>query len=83
MVRREMSERITIRLPKSMVSEIDNLVEIGEYTNRSDIIREAVKLFINMKIQDVVASYGAKERFHDLVSRAKKVEEDEKKYLRE
>ncbi len=83
MVRKEMSERITVRLPKKMVNEIDNLVVIGEYSNRSDVVREAVKLFLNTKIKDVVESLSAKEKLQDYVSKAIKQAEEEEKYLRE
>lgn len=83
MVRKEMSERITVRLPKKMVNEIDNLIVIGEYSNRSDIVREAVKLFLNTKIKDVVESLSAKEKLQDYVSKAIEQAEEEEKYLRE
>jgi len=82
MVRKEMSERITIRLPEKMVEEIDNLVMIEEYTNRSDVIREAVKLFLGAKMKEVVESVKTQKEFHNLVSQAMKEEEEEEKYLR-
>jgi Arc/MetJ-type ribon-helix-helix transcriptional regulator len=82
MVRKEMSERITIRLPEKMVDEIDNLVMIEEYTNRSDVIREAVKLFLGAKMKEVVESVKTQKEFHNLVSQAMKEEEEEEKYLR-
>lgn len=82
MVRKEMSERITIRLPEKMVEEIDNLVMIEEYTNRSDVIREAVKLFLSAKMKEVVESVKTQKEFHNLVSQAMKEEEEEEKYLR-
>ncbi|MDY6985048.1 MAG: ribbon-helix-helix domain-containing protein [Candidatus Thermoplasmatota archaeon] len=83
MVRKEMSERITVRLPKKMVNEIDNLIVIGEYSNRSDIVREAVKLFLNTKIKDVVESLSAKEKLQGYVTKAIEQAEEEEKYLRE
>jgi Arc/MetJ-type ribon-helix-helix transcriptional regulator len=83
MVRKEMSERITVRLPKKMVSEIDNLVMIEEYTNRSDVIRDAVKFFLSAQMKEVVEKLHAKEEFHTYVSKAIKETEEEERYLRE
>lgn len=36
-------ERVTLRMPTSMVSDIDNQVDEGLYPNRSEAIRAAVR----------------------------------------
>jgi Arc/MetJ-type ribon-helix-helix transcriptional regulator len=83
MVRKELSERITIRLPKKMVNDIDDLVQVGEYTNRSDVVREAVKMFLNTKIEDVVKRLNTRKEFHKYVSEAMESEKEENEILRQ
>ncbi|MCS4541282.1 MAG: ribbon-helix-helix domain-containing protein [Euryarchaeota archaeon] len=36
-------ERITIRLPRRQVEQIDLLVQDGEYTSKSEAIRQAIR----------------------------------------
>lgn len=35
-------DRITLRMPKNMISQLSGLVENGEYQNRSQAIRHSV-----------------------------------------
>ncbi|MCC5909078.1 MAG: ribbon-helix-helix protein, CopG family [Clostridiaceae bacterium] len=42
------SKRIMISLPESLLKEVDNIVSIEE-TNRSEFVREAMKLYIREK----------------------------------
>jgi len=35
-----------VRLPKGIISEIDELVKKGLYTNKSDVVRDAVRKLI-------------------------------------
>lgn len=37
---------IPIRLPKGLVESVDKLVESGDYSNRSDVVRDAVRKLI-------------------------------------
>ncbi|MHA1618521.1 MAG: ribbon-helix-helix domain-containing protein [Promethearchaeota archaeon] len=39
-------ETLQIRLPKKIISKIDQLVKAGFYQNRSQILRQAVQKFI-------------------------------------
>ena len=41
---------IQIRLTQKMLDRIDELVEMGEYPNRSEAVRDAVRILINSKI---------------------------------
>jgi len=36
-------ERVTLRIPKQQIDEVEQLVETGEYPNRSEAIRDAVR----------------------------------------
>ena len=40
------SERVTIRIPKDRVIALQSLVDKGEYTNMSDVIRSAIDSFV-------------------------------------
>ncbi len=35
---------VQVRMPKAMIKEIDTLVKKGIYTNRSDAVRNAIRL---------------------------------------
>ncbi len=36
-------ERVTLRIPKQQVEQVERMVETGEYPNRSEAIRSAVR----------------------------------------
>ena len=36
-------ERVTLRIPKQQVEQVEQMVETGEYPNRSEAIRAAVR----------------------------------------
>ncbi|PSP22316.1 transcriptional regulator [Halobacteriales archaeon QH_10_65_19] len=36
-------ERVTLRIPKQQIEEVEQIVETGEYPNRSEAIRSAVR----------------------------------------
>jgi Arc/MetJ-type ribon-helix-helix transcriptional regulator len=40
-------ERVTLRIPRQQVEQVEELVETGEYPNRSEAIRSAVREMIN------------------------------------
>jgi len=40
-------ERVTLRIPKQQIEEVEQMVETGEYPNRSEAIRSAVREMIN------------------------------------
>jgi len=39
-------ETLQIRVPKSIIKQADYLVRLGFYANRSDLIRESLRLFL-------------------------------------
>jgi len=39
-------ERVTLRIPKQQIEEVEQLVDTGEYPNRSEAIRSAVREMI-------------------------------------
>ena len=40
-------ERVTLRIPKQQIEEVEQMVETGEYPNRSEAIRAAVREMLN------------------------------------
>ncbi|WP_247006827.1 ribbon-helix-helix domain-containing protein [Halorientalis litorea] len=40
-------ERVTLRIPKQQIEEVERMVESGEYPNRSEAIRAAVRDMLN------------------------------------
>lgn len=40
-------ERVTLRIPKEQVEEVEQMVETGKYPNRSEAIRSAVRELIH------------------------------------
>ena len=47
-------ERVTLRIPKQQIEEVEQMVELGEYPNRSEAIRAAVR--------EMLAEEGRRER---------------------
>jgi len=46
-----MEEKITLRLPKELLDRLDTLVAVGEFTSRSDAVRECLKEGLSKRIQ--------------------------------
>ena len=42
---------VPIRLPEGLVKEIDVLVKKGDYSSRSDVVRDAVRNLVGKKIE--------------------------------
>lgn len=40
-------ERVTLRIPKQQLEEVEAMVETGEFPNRSEAIRSAVRDMLN------------------------------------
>ncbi|GGM68823.1 Arc/MetJ-type ribon-helix-helix transcriptional regulator [Halarchaeum rubridurum] len=36
-------ERVTLRIPKQQIEEVEEMVELGKFPNRSEAIRSAVR----------------------------------------
>ncbi len=40
-------ERVTLRIPKQQIEEVEQMVETGKFPNRSEAIRSAVREMLN------------------------------------
>lgn len=47
-------ERVTLRIPEQQIEEVEEMVETGEFPNRSEAIRAAVR--------DMINEHGSEER---------------------
>ncbi|ADE03102.1 ribbon-helix-helix domain-containing protein [Haloferax volcanii] len=45
-------ERVTLRIPKQQIEEVERMVETGEFPNRSEAIRSAVRDMLNEQVTD-------------------------------
>jgi len=45
-------ERVTLRIPKQQIEEVESMVDTGEFPNRSEAIRSAVREMINEQAED-------------------------------
>jgi Arc/MetJ-type ribon-helix-helix transcriptional regulator len=45
-------ERVTLRIPKQQIDEVERLVDTGKFPNRSEAIRAAVREMINEETDD-------------------------------
>ena len=45
-------ERVTLRIPKQQIDEVEQMVETGEFPNRSEAIRSAVREMLNEQSDD-------------------------------
>ncbi len=60
------SERVTIRLPTPVIGDIDALVELGEYANRTEIVRAALRMFFQEKGASAKEVIAAKQGMQEL-----------------
>ena len=45
-------ERVTLRIPKQQIEAVEHMVETGQYPNRSEAIRAAVREMLAEENQD-------------------------------
>lgn len=43
-------DRVTLRLPKEQLDELEQLVDQGRYPNRSEAIRDAVRQLVDQEV---------------------------------
>jgi len=48
------TDRVTIRLPRIYLRQIDLFIRVGEFSTRSEVIRHAVKEFISSQSDRIV-----------------------------
>jgi len=73
-----MESKITIRLPENYIEEIDFLVQVEDYSSRSEAIRIAVRDMLYQRIDMVMEKADRKIAAR---RRSAKMKEIEKEYL--
>lgn len=63
------TERVTVRLPRDQVSTLEMLVKLGEFTNLSEAIRQAVRELVDARA----------DRLAERIEKVKKLREIEAK----
>jgi len=53
-------ERVTLRIPKQQIEEVEEMVERGKYPNRSEAIRAAVREMVSEQQQESKTKSWAK-----------------------
>ena len=64
------TERVTLRLPVNDLHSIDHFIEAGEFMNRSDVIRAAIKDFVRSRAKEVAEGVDAKKILQDSAAKA-------------
>ena len=70
--------RFTIRLPKTLLRSIDELVEDGEFTNRSEFVRYAIReALVKLALTKRITEQEARRIWGEYKTKAKEVPEKE------
>ena len=62
------NDRITIRLPQTDLRHIDLLIRLGEFTTRSEVLRHAVKEYIENHTTSILAKADKLKKLQELES---------------
>jgi Arc/MetJ-type ribon-helix-helix transcriptional regulator len=74
-VRRTMkTDRITIRLPQIDIHQIDLLIRIGEFATRSEVVRHAVKEYIENHTTRILAQADKIKKIQELEAAVEAIE---------
>lgn len=55
-------ERVTLRIPKQQIEGVERMVETGEFPNRSEAIRAAVREMLNEQNEGTTGNQRPKKR---------------------
>ena len=69
------NERITVRLPVPIVKSLDAFVNLGEFSCRSDIIRQALSKFIDEDAERIIKKAEKIQQITKLEAVSKALEE--------
>jgi Arc/MetJ-type ribon-helix-helix transcriptional regulator len=75
-------EKITLRLPKSFIRQLDFLVKIEDFTSRSEAIRTAVRDMLYHRIDLVMKKIEKKVEANQKLMELEAIEEQYEKLLK-
>ena len=55
-------DRVTLRIPKQQIEAVEQLVETGQYPNRSEAIRCAVRELVNEEFEPETPRHQARRK---------------------
>ncbi len=64
------TDRITIRLPKAQLAKMDALVDLGQYATRTEVMRHALREFLEGQGEKADRTIEAEEKMQKLVKLA-------------
>ena len=68
------NDRITIRLPQIDLRQIDLLIRLGEFNTRSEVVRHAVKEYIENHTTRILAKADKYKKIQELEAAAAAIE---------
>jgi len=75
------TERVTLRLPVQDLAALDAFVETGQFMNRSDVIRAAIKDFVRSRAKEVQEGVDAQKSLIDSAAKAHQLRELRETFL--
>lgn len=69
------TERVTLRLPVNDLALIDVFVGAGQFMNRSDVIRAAIKDFVRSRAKEVQDGLAAREALLESSGKASQLDD--------
>jgi Arc/MetJ-type ribon-helix-helix transcriptional regulator len=75
-------DKITIRLPKSFIRQLDFLVKLEDFTSRSEAIRTAVRDLLYQRIDLVMKKIEKKVEANQKMMELEAIEQEYERYLK-
>ena len=75
------TERVTLRLPVQDLAALDAFVETGQFMNRSDVIRAAIKDFVRSRAKEVAEGVDAQRTLINAAGEARSLKDMRETFL--
>jgi len=73
------TERVTIRLPTDQVRLLEMLVKLGEFTNLSEAIRQAVRELVSSRADNLADRLEKLEKLREIEAKVDKLDQYSRK----
>ncbi len=74
------TERVTIRLPSAMIQKMDALVSLGQYGTRTEVMRHALRDFLEAQGAKADTTVDAEEKMQKLLKLAALAQQNQELY---
>lgn len=75
------TERVTLRLPVTDLAALDAFVQTGQFMNRSDVIRAAIRDFVRSRAKEVAEGVDAQRTLIDSAQKARELKDFRETFL--